>query len=275
MRYRASHITGAAWSIRPRLDRLDLDSTRPVILRAEEAAGAAWAAEDLRAQGVTDIQVNTGTPASWSAAGIPLESTPAVPADSECIDYLFFVHDRHDGNKAAARQYRQHFGRGRQAKRGARLLAVALQRNVVGHRVADKTRIDAVPGVDRRFHREQAQHQVGAVADLFGALLAPGPDRGADVVHGAHATLLEPALDAKVEVGGVDADEHIRLPFQCTLAERRAQLQQSWQVAQYFGQPHHRQFAGESVLSVHAPAPHPADRRTLHRPPVRSATGAR
>ena len=105
MRYRASHITGAAWSIRPRLDRLDLDSTRPVILLAEEAAVAAWAAEDLRAQGVTDIQVNTGTPASWSAAGIPLESTPAVPADSECIDYLFFVHDRHDGNKAAARQY--------------------------------------------------------------------------------------------------------------------------------------------------------------------------
>ncbi|KAG1078498.1 hypothetical protein G6F40_016687 [Rhizopus arrhizus] len=56
MRYRASHITGAAWSIRPRLDRLDLDSTRPVILLAEEAAVAAWAAEDLRAQGVTDIQ---------------------------------------------------------------------------------------------------------------------------------------------------------------------------------------------------------------------------
>ena len=66
---------------------------------------AAWAAEDLRDRGVTDIQVNTGTPASWSAAGIPLVSTPDVPADSECIDYLFFVHDRHDGNKAAARQY--------------------------------------------------------------------------------------------------------------------------------------------------------------------------
>ena len=28
-----------------------------------------------------------------------------IDADAECIDYLFFVHDRHDGNKAAARQY--------------------------------------------------------------------------------------------------------------------------------------------------------------------------
>jgi hypothetical protein len=63
-------------------------------------------------------------------------------------------------------------------------------------------------------------------------------------VHGAHAALLQPALDAQVEVGRVDADEHVRLPFQRTLAERRAQLQQARQVAQHFGQAHHRQLAG-------------------------------
>ena len=28
-----------------------------------------------------------------------------LPADKDCIDFLFFVHDRHDGNKEAARQY--------------------------------------------------------------------------------------------------------------------------------------------------------------------------
>lgn len=105
MRYRASHIAGAPWSIRPRLDRLALDRGRAVILLADDAAVAAWAAEDLRALGIKDVKVNTGTPASWAAQGLPLESTPAEPADSECIDYLFFVHDRHDGNKAAARQY--------------------------------------------------------------------------------------------------------------------------------------------------------------------------
>ncbi|HEY9322081.1 MAG TPA: rhodanese-like domain-containing protein [Achromobacter sp.] len=105
MRYRASHIVGARWSIRPRLDRLALDPARPVVLLAEDAAIAAWAMEDLTALGLTDVKVNTGTPAGWAAAGIALESTPAVPTDTECIDYLFFVHDRHDGNKAAARQY--------------------------------------------------------------------------------------------------------------------------------------------------------------------------
>jgi rhodanese-related sulfurtransferase len=105
MRYRARHIAGARWAIRPRFDRLDLDAARPVVLLAEDAALAAWAAQDLRARGVQDISANAGTPAGWSGQGIALESTPDEPADADCIDYLFFVHDRHDGNKAAARQY--------------------------------------------------------------------------------------------------------------------------------------------------------------------------
>ncbi|WP_454697173.1 rhodanese-like domain-containing protein [Achromobacter aegrifaciens] len=105
MRFRASHITGARWAIRPRLDNLSLDAARPVVLLAEDASLAAWAAQDLRAQGMNDIQANAGDPAGWSGQGIALESTPAEPADADCIDYLFFVHDRHDGNKAAARQY--------------------------------------------------------------------------------------------------------------------------------------------------------------------------
>jgi rhodanese-related sulfurtransferase len=105
MRYRDRHIAGASWAIRPRFDRLRLDTTRPVVLLAEDAALAAWAAQDLRALGAADISANAGTPAGWSAQGIALESTPAEPADADCIDYLFFVHDRHDGNKAAARQY--------------------------------------------------------------------------------------------------------------------------------------------------------------------------
>lgn len=105
MRYRAGHIAGARWSIRPRLHRLGLDPVRSVVLLAEEAAVAACAAHDLRALGMRDVKANTGTPESWAAHGIALESTPAKPPDHECIDYLFFVHDRHDGNKAAARQY--------------------------------------------------------------------------------------------------------------------------------------------------------------------------
>lgn len=105
MRYRAQHIDGTRWSVRPRFADLAQDPARPLVLLAEERAVAAWAAADLRALGVRDIKANLGTPAGWSAAGLALVSTPAEPADADCIDYLFFVHDRHDGNKAAARQY--------------------------------------------------------------------------------------------------------------------------------------------------------------------------
>jgi 3-mercaptopyruvate sulfurtransferase SseA len=42
---------------------------------------------------------------AWLAEGLALESSPSLPPDSDCIDFLFFVHDRHDGNRAAARQY--------------------------------------------------------------------------------------------------------------------------------------------------------------------------
>jgi hypothetical protein len=28
-----------------------------------------------------------------------------LPSEADCIDFLFFVHDRHDGNLEAARRY--------------------------------------------------------------------------------------------------------------------------------------------------------------------------
>ena len=43
--------------------------------------------------------------AQWAAAGLPREATPDLPPDADCIDFLFFVHDRHSGNKAAAIKY--------------------------------------------------------------------------------------------------------------------------------------------------------------------------
>jgi hypothetical protein len=46
-----------------------------------------------------------GSVAAWTSAGYATEGSENVPPDADCIDYLFFVHDRHDGNKAAARQY--------------------------------------------------------------------------------------------------------------------------------------------------------------------------
>jgi len=103
--YRAGHIEQARWSIRPRLPSLDLAAGSPVVLLANDADVARLATLDLVQMGITDVSVNTGTPQDWRDAGLNVVSTPDAPADAECIDFLFFVHDRHDGNKQAARQY--------------------------------------------------------------------------------------------------------------------------------------------------------------------------
>ncbi|WGR99249.1 sulfurtransferase [Bradyrhizobium sp. ISRA443] len=103
--FRAAHLAEARWSIRPRLDRLRLALDEPVILIASSPGVAALAAETLREQGVTDVRIHCGTPEEWRKAKLSTVSTPAEPPDADCIDFLFFVHNRHDGNKQAARQY--------------------------------------------------------------------------------------------------------------------------------------------------------------------------
>jgi hypothetical protein len=55
--------------------------------------------------GIQQIYVNIDNPSIWKDTKLSLASTPNTPTNEQCIDYLFFVHDRHDGNKAAARQY--------------------------------------------------------------------------------------------------------------------------------------------------------------------------
>ncbi|MCP2899137.1 sulfurtransferase, partial [Salmonella enterica subsp. enterica serovar Typhimurium] len=77
----------------------------PLVLIADQPDIAAAAALSLPAPQRALARVLDGGMAAWKAAGLPLAASPTEPADRDCIDYLFFVHDRHDGNKAAARQY--------------------------------------------------------------------------------------------------------------------------------------------------------------------------
>jgi rhodanese-related sulfurtransferase len=101
--YRQKHAAGALWSLRPRLAELVQAAARagqPVLLLAPDAATAALALTELPGR-----RLQWALAADWEAAGLPLESTPASPADVDAIDYLFFVHDRHDGNLDAARRY--------------------------------------------------------------------------------------------------------------------------------------------------------------------------
>jgi rhodanese-related sulfurtransferase len=96
MHYRKRHPAGAAWTIRPRIGAALAaagGTGRRVVLVADEIDLARAAAVDLLAAGARE------------AAGLPMDSTPQEPADGDCIDYLFFVHDRHEGNREAAMQY--------------------------------------------------------------------------------------------------------------------------------------------------------------------------
>ncbi len=102
--FRRGHIAGALWSIRPRLAGLGLESSRPLVLTAETPALAALAAVDLREIGHEELFFLAPDEAAWLEAGLALEES-AGPTDAEAIDYLFFVHGRQDGDKAAMRAY--------------------------------------------------------------------------------------------------------------------------------------------------------------------------
>jgi rhodanese-related sulfurtransferase len=104
MTFRQGHIAQARWSIRPRVAAL-ADRGITTLLVAEEPCVAALAALDLTEAGCTDIRLLAGDLAQWRDAGLPIRATPDQPADADCIDFLFFVHSRHEGDAEAAQQY--------------------------------------------------------------------------------------------------------------------------------------------------------------------------
>lgn len=101
--YRDSHIPGSNWSIRPLITQQASEKVRTVVFVADDPVIATLAASELTAD-TTAYLLRDGI-RGWCDAGFDIESTPCIPPDNERIDYLFFVHDRHDGNKDAARQY--------------------------------------------------------------------------------------------------------------------------------------------------------------------------
>lgn len=105
MTFRAAHIDGAVWSIRPKLAQLALAESDAIVLVGEEVAVLRLAAQELIGSGLSNVSISIGSPDMWRNAGLPIVADANTPPDAACIDFLFFVHDRHSGNKAAARQY--------------------------------------------------------------------------------------------------------------------------------------------------------------------------
>ena len=103
MAYRKAHIPGASWSIRPRLANDLATETRPVVWVVDQPDVAAIASLELSLE--QRAQVRWLSVDDWQRAGRPLTENTSTPSDAQCIDFLFFTHDRHLGNKDAARQY--------------------------------------------------------------------------------------------------------------------------------------------------------------------------
>ncbi|MFF7710880.1 rhodanese-like domain-containing protein [Pseudomonas sp. NPDC007930] len=103
--YAAHAPHGALWVNRARLAGLParLKAASQVLVFAEDLALARGVALELHEQGLPAYVV-TGDAAQWRAAGIVVGGNPPL-ADAERLDYLFWLHDRHDGNAEASAAY--------------------------------------------------------------------------------------------------------------------------------------------------------------------------
>ena len=106
MDYRSAHISGAVWCTRTLIpELLASHAGTDIVLISDDPTLAVLAAIDCYEAGVARVVEVDGGHAALIAAGAVADATPASPTDAEAIDYLFFVHDRHDDNLDASRRY--------------------------------------------------------------------------------------------------------------------------------------------------------------------------
>ena len=103
MQYRKAHLPKSLWAIRPRLPEIIRGARETILMISDDPALTYGALLELDG---LDLNIKVF---ELQGSGFPKEieviSTQTIPPDSDCIDFLFFVHDRHDGNKDAARRY--------------------------------------------------------------------------------------------------------------------------------------------------------------------------
>ncbi len=104
--YRSGHIEGATWVTRARLDPSSISDAQGFVLTGRCPVRLACLATEIETlTGQAPDAIARGCPDDWRSAGFKIVETPQIPAEADCIDHLFFVHDRHDGNLDAARRY--------------------------------------------------------------------------------------------------------------------------------------------------------------------------
>jgi len=106
MDFRRGHIPGSTWAVRPCFEQAVRMDVRQIVLVSDEPEMIRMATREWgRVRPDAALYRLDGGYRAWVAAGGRPEATPGNPSDQEAIDYLFFVHDRHDGNLEAARRY--------------------------------------------------------------------------------------------------------------------------------------------------------------------------
>jgi rhodanese-related sulfurtransferase len=102
-----AHIPDSVWTTRPRLASTLARKAGRVTFIADDPRLAAWAVADLPNRDGHEFSMLEGGFGAWREWGGREVSDAGALAPAERIDFLFFTHDRHAGNKAAARQYLQ------------------------------------------------------------------------------------------------------------------------------------------------------------------------
>ncbi|QJP15614.1 rhodanese [Starkeya sp. ORNL1] len=102
--WEARRLEGAHWISRADLPATLPAGTRAVVLHAEEADAVAAATIDLAQDGIA-VHWLAASLDACAEAGWVIESEPRTLTREQASDRVWFVHDRHDGNREASLQY--------------------------------------------------------------------------------------------------------------------------------------------------------------------------
>ena len=106
--YRAGHIDGATWSIRTRLNRLDLASDAHVIVITDDDVVASLAAQRLTELGTTDVRQLSGDESAWRNAGLQIVEVHDEAPEDDNMELVYHWQHRNNPNggvPAAAHAY--------------------------------------------------------------------------------------------------------------------------------------------------------------------------
>jgi rhodanese-related sulfurtransferase len=99
----AGHLQGAMWAVRPKLADALPAGTGLVILHTPDPGVAAAASQDIAEAGIDVRWLAAGLDACAQAGWSVVRDAPL--SRKAAIDRVWFVHDRHDGNREASLQY--------------------------------------------------------------------------------------------------------------------------------------------------------------------------